>query len=529
MLVYRKSYEYWDSASLRRELCQRVDRWQEQPNAENSAALLLRAGELEAALADLEAVRAVDAEELTDLAARLFVGGLRASSRELKRRILGLELPERLTLRRPEGYAYYALDPMRYAELARGLSLRETKVTVIGIRSIGTSLSAVVSVALRERGLSVARVTVRPRGHPYERVIVPDETTLATVRAGADGEFVVADEGPGRSGSSFLAAATMLSEQGVPDPRVTFLCSHEPDPTRLIAPAAAQRWSRFRKSCARGEPCPSGATDVSAGSWRRYTHLEEENFPASWPQCERVKFLFTDSDELHKFVGIPPYGERAVDCANSLAQAGFSPAVLGRERGFIKQRWQRGRCLSLGSKAPLARIAEYLCFRRRHFELRDADSAALEEMMHNNVAEALDRALPPGVRLELTRPVHVDGRLAPHEWLETEEGRILKTDCGDHGDDHLYPGPCDIAWDLAGAIVEWELDASGREDLIARYHHDSGDDPRRRIAPYEIAYAAFKLGCARFALHSSPASETLRLAALERRYSRHLTRAVASL
>ena len=26
-----------------------------------------------------------------------------------------------------------------------------------------------------------------------------------------------------------------------------------------------------------------------------------------------------------------------------------------------------------------------------------------------------------------------------------------------HGDDHFFPGPTDIAWDLAGTIVEWEL------------------------------------------------------------------------
>ena len=42
--------------------------------------------------------------------------------------------------------------------------------------------------------------------------------------------------------------------------------------------------------------------------------------------------------------------------------------------------------------------------------------------------------------------------LAPHEWLRLDDGNVRKTDAIAHGDDHLFPGPTDIAWDLAGAI-----------------------------------------------------------------------------
>jgi len=37
-----------------------------------------------------------------------------------------------------------------------------------GIRSIGTTLSAMAAAAARARGISVERITVRPQGHPLQ-------------------------------------------------------------------------------------------------------------------------------------------------------------------------------------------------------------------------------------------------------------------------------------------------------------------------------------------------------------------------
>ena len=50
--------------------------------------------------------------------------------------------------------------------------------------------------------------------------------------------------------------------------------------------------------------------------------------------------------------------------------------------------------------------------------------------------------------------VAIDGRMLPHEWLETRMA-IVKADALDHHDDHFFPGCQDIAWDIAGASVEW--------------------------------------------------------------------------
>ena len=68
--------------------------------------------------------------------------------------------------------------------------------------------------------------------------------------------------------------------------------------------------------------------------------------------------------------------------------------------------------------------------------------------------------------------------MMPHEWLELPDGRLLKLDGSAHGDDHFFPGPCDIAWDLAGTIVEWKLTAPEAEYFLEEYRRAQ----RRRCA-----------------------------------------------
>ena len=55
---------------------------------------------------------------------------------------------ESICVKRPEGYAFYALYPEAYLEAAVALAPLGGKVQVIGIRSIGTGLAAMVATAL---------------------------------------------------------------------------------------------------------------------------------------------------------------------------------------------------------------------------------------------------------------------------------------------------------------------------------------------------------------------------------------------
>ena len=119
-------------------------------------------------------------------------------------------------------------------------------------------------------------------------------------------------------------------------------------------------------------------------------------------------------------------------------------------------------------------MAEYCAFRLRTFRVELGELNALQQMAEHNLRE-LGLDLPIELRLE--HAVIADGRMQPHEWLVTNEGRLLKTDSGSHGDDHFFPGPTDIAWDLAGAIVEWQMNEQQATDFIDLYRCASGDDP----------------------------------------------------
>jgi hypothetical protein len=123
--------------------------------------------------------------------------------------------------------------------------------------------------------------------------------------------------------------------------------------------------------------------------------------------------------------------------------------------------------------------------------------------------------------------VAVDARMQPHEWIRTGSG-FLKTDGVDHFDDHFFPGPQDIAWDVAGFSVEFGLDA-GAADGLADAVAAALRDPSlpARLPFLTLAYLAARLGYASLAAASLGATpDGHAQATLARRYARQLRRAV---
>ena len=113
--------------------------------------------------------------------------------------------------------------------------------------------------------------------------------------------------------------------------------------------------------------------------------------------------------------------------------------------------------------------------------------------------------------------------MLPHDWL-ADEGRLVKTDALDHHADDFLPGCRDIAWDLAGAIVEMHLHGGASAALVEHYRRSSGDSSiDRRLAFYVPAYACYRLGYATLAAESLKATaDGVRFARLTRRYRRSL-------
>lgn len=125
-------------------------------------------------------------------------------------------------------------------------------------------------------------------------------------------------------------------------------------------------------------------------------------------------------------------------------------------------------------------------------------------------------------------PVETDNRLQRWEWLLVGE-RLVKTDALDHHAGHDLVGCQDIAWDVVGAAVEFELDATTEEQLATGVAAQCGRPVdatlRRFLRP---CYLAFQLGHGRMAEAASrDAADMARLRAESERYEAALRATLA--
>lgn len=458
-------------------------------------------------------------------------------------RLAALPLPDLIRMRRAEGYAFYSLYPEAYLEAAARLPPRFSDApTVIGLRSIGTGLAALASVALK----SCPPITLRPVGHPFQRELRISDRLRARLLSDPEASYVIVDEGPGLSGSSFGAVADWLDSQGVGADRIAFLPGHGGDLGPQASGPHRRRWAAATRPVAdfdslfRSDEGPfpplerwfedllgppiEPLEDLSGGAWRRL-HDSTGALPAN-PQQERRKFLQRTGSGpwLLKFAGLGRAGEERLERARALHAAGFTPEPAGLRHGFLAERWlEHARPLVDVTADAVDRLAGYLSFRARHLPA-PADSGApltdLLTMAHTNVAEALgsdaatalDRWTPDrlaGLETAVRRIV-TDNRLHRWEWLRLPDGRMIKADALDHASAHDLIGCQDIAWDVAGGIVEFDLSDAQAGSLRRAVNAAVGLD-QRLLELLLPCYIAFQIGYWTFAMGGDPA------AAVERR------------
>lgn len=501
---------------------------------------LIEFGEIEAGVIDACCPEWDECNEITErfTQASLYCGHMLAGRRspDIAKCLASLSelgLPEQIEVSTPEGYAWYGVYPQAYLKAAQLFFEQQApaRVIVIGIRSIGTGLSGVVAAALEALGVMVERYTVRPHGHPFDRTLRLGSAMRARWGNAGQCHFAVVDEGPGLSGSSFASVAKELEASGVQQEQIVFFPSWDPDPGELLNESAQRIWRTHRKFTADAAAMPAGQ-NLSGGAWRSLLYSAPADYPAVHPQHERIKCLAEDNAGrvLRKFAGLGLYGSAKLQRAQQIAARGFTPAPEGLSNGFLSQRFVDGCPLTRGfsDEALASTMANYLNFLSDTFQVeRRPPFEELLEMIEVNVREGLgDRWLAlldplPAKRrmIEDSTAVAIDGRMLPHEWLANVDG-YLKTDALDHHDDHFFPGCQDIAWDVAGAIIEFEWDAAQQQCFLTRM-----DATLRRLPFYRIAYAAFRLGYAvqsAKTLESSP--EALRFHRLAA-YYRHTLQA----
>lgn len=488
------------------------------------------------------------------------------------RDLRGAGVPDELEVTVPEGYALYGLYPESYFAAAERLRGEwEGEVRVIGIRSIGTGLGAAVAAVT---GSSVS-LTVRPGGHPFARTLSLGEKLGRKLLSDAgEARFAVVDEGPGLSGSSFGAVADWLEENDVPAEAVVFFPSHAGAPGPYASARHRRRWEHARRYLcdftelfiAPGCPWPlaswvedlTGAPaspeapleDLGAGRWRDHLYPAGADRPPVHLQQERRKYLLAAGGGrwLLKLAGLGRYGREKLERAEALQAAGFIPPVTGLRHGFLVGPWLDGvqplpLVPEIDRGALLERVAAYLIFRAERWPADPGSGAtptALLEMAEYNTGQALGKEPTETLGVwrnwrerlpELTaaaRPVLTDNRMHSWEWLVTPDGRILKSDALDHCAGNDLVGSQDPSWDLAGAIVELDLNGGERNRLLELVGRHGIQAPH--LAFYLLTYLAFQLGHWTLAAQAVEGMDPGEAAALRRmadRYAERLRRELA--
>lgn len=543
MLVYGDMERMEDAAAVRAAIRQVLAAVCREPPGLARHALLVEAfilaGELVQGIADAEwETRGLDAASpaqqaglvlvraLAELVGFSWENGFRLSSgetRATRRALDGFGPSGTIAMRQTEGFAIYALYPETYWEAARQSALGPG-TRVIGIRSIGLPLAAVVASALS----AANPVTLRPTGHPFARRVAVAPALRRDLLADRGATFAVVDEGPGLSGSSFAAVATLLRGGGVGPRRIHFFPSHANGPGPEASTEARASWAEsphvvrsFENTIRDGRAehqrldgwvaallgtLDAPLEEIGGGGWR--DHVPGGNALPCDARLERRKFLARRGGErfLVKFAGLGAAGRRKFEAARSLHQAGFCAEPLGLCHGMLVERWIERGSVPVARSDLLARLGSYLGFRAAQLPAvnRGADLIKLCRMACHNTGEALGPQEAAALRAffargaassDGSRPINTDNRLHRWEWLTGRDGAVLKTDALDHSSGHDLVGCQDIAWDVAGAIAEFDL---GEEEAAALCTA-VGEVSRRKVDQGLVAlllpsYLAFQLG-----------------------------------
>jgi hypothetical protein len=466
-----------------------------------------------------------------------------------------------LTVKVPEGFSIYAVYPEQYlvaaAHWLADHRLQQSQgAVVVGIRSIGTTLAAVVSTVLRAAGWQVQSFTVRPTGHPYTRQVAISERLIAPTAFG-----LIVDEGPGISGSSMAATANALVKAGLERRNLAFFPGHPNHPggagsqevqtwwqttPRYVAELKDLTFNGLLLQDALASTLPEPVLqreNFSGGLWRQYVYPDSSRWPALCTAFERIKYRYTlqsGKRVLFKFLGLASRSPDLTSTAEAAAALLYERATRGLALpvhsvayGFIAIEWVEGTPITLSARSPElieamgAYIAQVAGTSMQEDETRIAIEC-LAEMLYVNTGEALgEQAAKLTQRYQVStldgQHAYGDGHLHPYEWIYDQDDQLVKVDSVGHDCDHTLIGTQPIAWDIAGAIVEWGLAGEAIKRLLEAFRAAGGTS----IAPatldfYQAAYLAFRLGQGSLAAQVHDPAEQQRILRANTGYRRQL-------
>jgi hydroxymethylpyrimidine pyrophosphatase-like HAD family hydrolase len=202
--------------------------------------------------------------------------------------------------------------------------------------------------------------------------------------------------------------------------------------------------------------------------------------------CEETRYVLAKSVgwgwlSYHAFLA----GERL---------ANFVPPVLGLRNGILYTEWQEHNSVAASEIERGQWIhwaASYIATRARNLRLAADPAPELLLESRNGLSSLVsDLCRAYGTRpaqylrrgrmlYELSRalstcPTLIDGKMRPLEWIRGKT-LLLKSDFEQHGLGKIEINMTDPAYDLADAILTWQLSSEEEQKLVTRYIQDSGD------------------------------------------------------
>ena len=502
---------------------------------------LLHCGRFEQGYLDAARARAAPllstAKLLTDCAAHAFLAIFKGDSAGQFRNRAAEALIDlqkaadfQLRLAVPHSLALGAVFPESVIPAAEQFTARHSRSTdrtwvILGDRVGGTGLTSLVRAVMFLAGMRAERGTVHfaDHGRPGSLdVSCHQDAALVIVHDGHDPDTVlrlVQIAGTGLANICHITAAPLLSHSLAYKP----LASAITDTETFGAPIEDPFWrdKRLQEAFAAeserllGQACAT-MHDFSAGGWREMVWVDAKLWPPVMPWSPRKFLCRTASGKalLWKFAGLGSGADFSVSLLEEkwrrlteLAEKSWTVAPVAKKHGFIAVPWLQGqRLTSRDIDYPLLnQLANYV-LNAALPPMPVAESTAQFEYLRELILQGPGDWLPDQKAITLTEfvrqaqppvqlPTAGDMRLAPHKWIRTESGNVLKLDGAGHALDQTGLGPQSILWDLAGLIVEWDLPGSAQVQLQVQFANAQIPMTRENLAFYLLAYSAWKLAC----------------------------------
>jgi hydroxymethylpyrimidine pyrophosphatase-like HAD family hydrolase len=403
---------------------------------------------------------------------------------------------------------------------------------IIGLRSAGSYIAPLVCCCLREEGFrQVSFMTIRPKSfiHPQ------DEAQLKKSSLSYD-RFIVVDEPPS-TGKSVARCVEIMKSLGIENRKITIMLPIHP---------AGEDWLSASLTYSLQE-CE--LITLPPGEWYKEKLLRTETFQdciapyfaelgldkfeiAEDPYIEKVnKELAMNPDKgfhrrlkrvfkvncshdsgshdsvfvMAKSVGWGWLGYHAPLATQHLSE--FIPRVYGVRNGMLFMEWvgssDQKRNEQNFQDNKVQRLSAYIIRRTNQLRLIENPMPFLNDYTDSGfqpIAAILSRAFSSKVKILkrgwLTKqleeigcpvPTFLDSRMSKEEWVDSQ-GKLLKTDFEHHGFSKTAShNIVDPAYDMAAAMLEFELSEKEKEDLENAYMEGTEDvSVEKRLFFYKL-------------------------------------------